>query len=158
MRSSIADAAQPYVSKYNGCKILNNADDLQNIKLNYQRLENNTDAIKEGLVSFGVLSIAVHAETWSYYKRGIFDFSKQNHKLGSLGHAANIVGYGSENGNEYLVLKNSWGTNWGENGYIRVATSPSENTLNYNTTLAVTECELQNLPDDCEYLEETLFK
>jgi len=38
-----------------------------------------------------------------------------------LNHAAAAVGYGSEDGIEYYIIKNSWGEYWGENGYVRIA-------------------------------------
>lgn len=37
-----------------------------------------------------------------------------------LDHAVNIVGYGSEGGANYWIVRNSWGTGWGEGGYARL--------------------------------------
>lgn len=53
------------------------------------------------------------------YKSGVF-----NTGCGTrLDHAVNLVGYGPD----YYILRNSWGTTWGENGYMRIAASADGN-------------------------------
>lgn len=79
----------------------------------------NTDALKAAL-NVGVVSVSIEADKYCFqaYKSGIFN----NTDCGtSLDHAVALVGYGSENGTEYWILRNSWNTTWGEQGYMRVA-------------------------------------
>ena len=66
------------------------------------------------------ISIAIEADQYAFsaYKSGVFD----NTSCGtSLDHAVLLVGYGTENGQEYYLMKNSWGTSWGESGYMKMA-------------------------------------
>ena len=42
-----------------------------------------------------------------------------------MNHAMTAVAYGVENGVEYVVIKNQWGTSWGDKGYVKIARSDS---------------------------------
>ena len=81
--------------------------------------------IKNALSS-QVLSIAVSAGNnhWYYYNSGILN---TQHCGSSIDHAVAMVGWGSQDGTDYWIIRNSWGDSWGEGGYIRVATTPSGN-------------------------------
>lgn len=72
------------------------------------------DNIKESLGKDGPISICADASNWSLYKSGIFS----NCGTSVLNHAILIVGYDVE-GN--WLVKNSWGTTWGQSGYIWLA-------------------------------------
>lgn len=65
-------------------------------------------------VAIGPVAVTVDASTWDRYSSGIYDGCNQQSP--SLDHGVLLVGYGTENGLDYWLIKNSWGPTWGENG------------------------------------------
>ena len=87
--------------------------------------------IKEYLYSNGPLAIAINADPFQYYTSGIIDDDKYSCDPELLNHAVVLVGYGNEKGLDYWIIRNSWGENWGEKGYVRV--SRGKGTCGVNT-------------------------
>jgi cathepsin L len=79
-------------------------------------MSNNYTALHEAVV-VQPIAVSVDASTWNLYSSGIYNCT--NATL-DIDHAVQLVGYGSENGQDYWIVRNSWGTSWGENGYIRL--------------------------------------
>ena len=59
------------------------------------------------------------------YKKGVLD---SKHCGTDLDHAVLAVGYGTENGKDYWLIKNSWTEDWGEKGYIKLAVADGKGT------------------------------
>ncbi|XP_047200271.1 procathepsin L-like isoform X3 [Hippoglossus stenolepis] len=77
-------------------------------------------ALRDETASVGPISVGVYSKLPSFhqYRRGVYNDPKCS---SSVTHAVLVVGYGTDNGQDYWLVKNSWGTKWGEKGYIRMA-------------------------------------
>jgi len=80
-------------------------------------------AIKELLYTNGPFAIAINATPLQWYFGGIVNpwFPSLECDPSSLNHGVLLVGYGSEAGQDYWIIKNSWGKTWGEDGFFRMA-------------------------------------
>ncbi|ELR24500.1 cathepsin L 2 precursor, putative [Acanthamoeba castellanii str. Neff] len=75
--------------------------------------------LMQALSTVGTIAIAYNAGTQAhaYYRSGVLDVPGCGN---TPTHAVLLVGYGNEGGKDYWLLKNSWGTSWGEAGYFKL--------------------------------------
>ena len=88
---------------------------------NYGDIQENDEKILKRAVAQQPVSVAIQANlsSFRFYSRGIYSDPNCGQQLD---HGVLIVGYGSDGlyGKDYWLVKNSWGPQWGENGYIRI--------------------------------------
>ena len=72
------------------------------------------------------VAVAIEADTryFQSYSSGVLTSTSCGT---TLDHGVLVVGYGTENGIDYYLVKNSWGTTWGDKGYVKIARSSSTN-------------------------------
>lgn len=84
----------------------------------YEKVPHNDEERLQAAVAHHPVSVAIDAggSEFQFYSHGIF-----NGRCGTdLNHGVTVVGYGEEDGKTYWLVKNSWGTEWGESGYVRI--------------------------------------
>jgi len=92
---------------------------------NYKDVAHNENSLGSA-VDIGPVSVAIEADQSDFqlYKSGVFNGAcGQN-----LDHGVLVVGYGHDTASnlDYWKVKNSWGTSWGEQGYIRMVRNKDE--------------------------------
>ncbi|KAJ0406250.1 hypothetical protein ATCC90586_008208 [Pythium insidiosum] len=84
--------------------------------------QNNEEALMRAVLSGPVAAnIDSFGDGFRHYGGGIYDASDCKSDGKEVNHAVVVVGYGeTDQGEKYWIIRNTWGTMWGENGYMRI--------------------------------------
>eukprot|EP00745_Piridium_sociabile_P003645 TRINITY_DN121232_c0_g1_i1.p1 TRINITY_DN121232_c0_g1~~TRINITY_DN121232_c0_g1_i1.p1 ORF type:complete len:395 (+),score=27.59 TRINITY_DN121232_c0_g1_i1:73-1257(+) len=76
----------------------------------------------QAVATMGPVSIAYDVtDDFRFYKSGVYISTKCKSGKQEVNHAVVAVGYGTEGGQDYWTVRNSWGTSFGMDGYFRIA-------------------------------------
>jgi cathepsin L len=84
---------------------------------NYRYVTSSETALRDAVrITPVTVGLEVYQSAFQFYSSGVLTATCGN----DLNHAGLLVGYGTLNGINYWKVKNSWGTNWGQDGYILI--------------------------------------
>ena len=111
-----SEAEEPYHARGARCE---KCDSVASFEGCYDVPNNDEESLMKAVAQQPV-SVAIEADhnVFMFYQGGIIDDVDCGE---SLDHGVLAVGYGEENGKKFWIVKNSWGEEWGENGYVRIA-------------------------------------
>ncbi|KAJ7955989.1 Cysteine Protease [Quillaja saponaria] len=114
------EKAYPYTGKDGICKF-----SAENVAIKVLDSVNITlgaeDELKHAVAFVRPVSVTFEVVSgFRFYKKGVYTSNTCGNTPFDVNHAVLAVGYGVEDGVPYWILKNSWGDNWGDNGYFKM--------------------------------------
>ena len=105
---------------------------------------NNYTVLMNVVAKYGPVAVSVACMPWHLYQSGIFyaPLNSNSTMTTDLDHLVVLEGYGTDvdTGEDFWLVRNSWGPRWGEHGYIRLKrhsqNNEEENECGYDTTPA----------------------
>lgn len=109
----------------------------------FTRVTQTVSALKSALYSRGPINVGMMVYSdFSSYNSGIYEYAYGQREGG---HAVLIVGYDDDS--QCFIVKNSWGSNWGENGFFRIAYSQVDGVVEFGAEACVYGAEIDHDTD-----------
>lgn len=116
----MGEDSYPYIGKNGQCKF-NPEKAVAFVKNVVNITLNDEAAMVEAVALYNPVSFAFEVtEDFMMYKSGVYSSNSCHKTPDKVNHAVLAVGYGEQNGLLYWIVKNSWGSNWGNNGYFLI--------------------------------------
>jgi len=109
----------PYTATGGSCKFILSDVVAKITGYKFGTIPEDETTMRDNLASWAPLSICVDAPYWQDYQGGIFT-EWQCDDVPALDHCVQAVGYNTTAPMPYWIVRNSWGMDWGEDGYIRL--------------------------------------
>jgi cathepsin F len=106
-------ASYPYTAQDGTCKFDKSHVQARITGWKYVTSTKDEAVMKQFIGTTGPASICVDASSWQFYNGGVIKSCGK-----SIDHCVHLVGYDKVDGVEAWVVRNSWGTSWGINGYL----------------------------------------
>jgi KDEL-tailed cysteine endopeptidase len=122
------ESAYPYTGKHGKCNYEESSATAIGVTSWRYVIPRSANHMRKGLAKQPLsVSINADADCFMQYESGVLDCPKCGSELD---HAVLAVGYGTDekSGLDYWLIKNSWGPDWGEDGYIRMAITEGKGT------------------------------
>merc|ERR1712121_579509 len=123
---NMPESAYRYTARQGRCRF-NRGQVVATVRSFHDTQPGNENDLTNALARVGPVSVAIDASPSSFrrYRTGVhYSRSCSSRRLN---HAVLAVGYGSEGGRDYYLVKNSWATSWGAGGYIKMARNRGNN-------------------------------
>lgn len=114
-----SEEAYPYFAVDQACTV-DPADFILKVGHSVNITEGDETELKASVYQQPVSVAFQVADDFSGYTSGVYSSTICQNGPNDVNHAVLAVGYGNENGVDYWLIKNSWGTDWGMDGYFKI--------------------------------------
>jgi len=115
----VGESEYEYEAEEGTCRVEGKME-IAKVEEYFRAAEGVEDVMKYMIGKFGPSSATLIVnEGFQSYKSGIMNFPCDNDHQ-EVDHSVLVIGYGSERGHDYWIVKNSWGNGWGDGGFIKM--------------------------------------